>query len=55
MSEQPASSSGLKPVLGFPSLFVVALGVGTAQSCILSTLQGAGEGGLIIINLKKKK
>jgi amino acid transporter len=45
MSEQSSSSTGLKRVLGFPSLFVVALGVVTAQSCIVSTLQGAGVGG----------
>jgi amino acid transporter len=31
--------------LGFPSLFVVAVGVVSAQSCIVSTLQGAGTGG----------
>jgi amino acid transporter len=36
---------GLKRVLGFPSLFVIAIGVVTAQSCFVSTLQGAGTGG----------
>jgi amino acid transporter len=35
----------LKRVLGFPSLYVIAIGVVTAQSCFVSTLQGAGIGG----------
>ncbi len=35
----------LKRVLGFSSLFVIAIGVVTAQSCFVSTLQGAGTGG----------
>ncbi len=35
----------LKRVLGFPSLFVVAVGIVAAQSCFVSTLQGAGLGG----------
>ena len=44
-------SVGEKPVLlmrvlGFPSLFVVAVGIVTAQSCFVSTLQGAGLGGV---------
>ena len=37
--------NGLKRVLGFPSLFVVAIGVVTAQSCFVSVLQGAAIGG----------
>jgi amino acid transporter len=36
---------GLKRVLGFPALFVIAIGVVTAQSCFVSTLIGAGIGG----------
>lgn len=40
-----STSKGLKRVLGFPSLFVVAIGVVTAQSCFVSVLQGAGIGG----------
>jgi amino acid transporter len=35
----------LKRVLGFPALFLIAIGVVTAQSCFVSTLQGAGIGG----------
>jgi amino acid transporter len=35
----------LKRVLGFPSLFVIAVGIVAAQSCFVSTLQGAGLGG----------
>ncbi len=35
----------LKRVLGFSSLFVVAVGIVAAQSCFVSTLQGAGLGG----------
>jgi amino acid transporter len=43
--EKTESTSTLKRVLGFPSLFVIAIGVVTAQSCFVSTLQGAGIGG----------
>ena len=39
------STGPLKKVLGFPSLFVIAIGVVCAQSCFVSTLQGAGLGG----------
>jgi amino acid transporter len=39
------SASSLKRVLGFRGLFVIAIGVVTAQSCFVSTLQGAGIGG----------
>lgn len=39
------TNAGLKRVLTFPSLFIIAIGVVTAQSCIVSTLQGAGAGG----------
>jgi amino acid transporter len=38
-------TTNLKRVLGFPALFVIAIGVVTAQSCFVSTLQGAGIGG----------
>ncbi len=38
-------TTNLKRVLGFPALFVIAVGVVTAQSCFVSTLQGAGIGG----------
>ncbi len=37
--------TSLKRLLGFPALFVIAIGVVTAQSCFVSTLQGAGAGG----------
>ncbi len=40
-----APPTNLKRVLGFPALFVIAIGVVTAQSCFVSTLQGAGIGG----------
>ena len=43
VSQQP--TTGLKRILGFPSLFVIAIGVVCAQSCFVSTLQGAGIGG----------
>ncbi len=39
------TTTNLKRVLGFPALFVIAIGVVTAQSCFVSTLQGAGIGG----------
>jgi amino acid transporter len=47
MNEQPQIPNVhvLKRVLGFPSLYVIAIGVVTAQSCFVSTLQGAGIGG----------
>jgi amino acid transporter len=47
MNEQPANPNVnvLKRVLGFPSLYVIAIGVVTAQSGFVSTLQGAGIGG----------
>jgi amino acid transporter len=38
-----------KNLLGLPTLFVVAIGVVSAQSCIVSTLQGAGTGGFAFI------
>ena len=44
MKEQP-KSTGLKKVLGFPSLFAAAIGIVVAQSCFVSVLQGAGNGG----------
>jgi len=44
-ANETATNSSLKRVLGFPSLFVVAIGVVAAQSCFVSTLQGAGLGG----------
>ncbi len=38
-------NSTTKKPLGFAALFVIAIGVVTAQSCFVSTLQGAGIGG----------
>ena len=37
--------SGLKKILGFPSLFAAAIGLVVAQSCFVSILQGVGHGG----------
>ena len=39
------SSASLKRVLGFPSLFAVAIGSVAAQSSFVSLLNGAGSGG----------
>jgi amino acid transporter len=44
MISQP-TESGLKKVLGFPSLFAAAIGLVVAQSCFVSILQGVGQGG----------
>ena len=44
MMQQP-SESGLKKVLGFPSLFAAAIGLVVAQACFVSILQGVGNGG----------
>ena len=40
-----SKQSGLKKVLGFPSLFAAAIGLVVAQSCFVSILQGVGNGG----------
>lgn len=37
--------TGLKKVLGFPSLFIIAIGMVTSQSSVLAIVQGAGIGG----------
>ena len=44
MINQP-NESGLKKILGFPSLFAAAIGLVVAQSCFVSVLQGVGNGG----------
>lgn len=44
MINQP-TESGLKKILGFPSLFAAGIGLVVAQACFVSILQGVGHGG----------
>src|SRR4051794_39686942 len=45
MKKKKSVTSGLKKVLGFPSLFIIAIGLVVSQSSVVSILQGAGIGG----------
>lgn len=41
----PSSGNGLIKVLGFPSLFITAIGLVTSQTSVVAVVQGAGMGG----------
>ncbi len=45
MNEKPIVTKGLKKVLGFRSLFIIAIGLVVSQASVVSILQGAGLGG----------
>lgn len=45
MKKKKPVTSGLKKVLGFPSLFIIAIGLVVSQGSVVSILQGAGIGG----------
>jgi amino acid transporter len=45
MKKKKSVTSGLKKVLGFPSLFIIAVGMVVSQSSVAAILQGAGIGG----------
>ena len=45
MSEKPVVTKGLKKVLGFGSLYIIAIGLVVSQASVVSILQGAGLGG----------
>jgi amino acid transporter len=45
MKENQPVTSGLKKVLGFPSLLIISIGLVVSQSSVVSIIQGAGIGG----------
>ncbi len=45
MTEKPVVTKGLKKVLGFGSLFIIAIGLVVSQASVVSIIQGAGLGG----------
>jgi amino acid transporter len=45
MNEKAGATKGLKKALGFPSLFIITIGIVVSQTSVVSLLQGAGMGG----------
>ena len=45
MKKKKPVTNGLKKVLGFPSLFIIAIGLVVSQGSVVSILQGVGIGG----------
>ncbi|NNV54122.1 APC family permease [Limnovirga soli] len=45
MNEKAGATKGLKKALGFPSLFIITIGIVVSQTSVVSILQGAGMGG----------